>query len=197
MRTSNTLAILAVAMILAGEVPSARADMCPSVYPLASEKTRFFDPALAGAWEEENTGRWIFDPAGNESYNLAIPGAFLEFNVRLVKLGGLIFVEGISKPAPAGSPATYVFGRLRINGDAADVELLDSGWLRDTIAANRAIRPEHLLKLADGVALAAPTEVLQRFAASYAHDSHPWNVSFKLQRVGTEPVRQAPEPRGK
>jgi hypothetical protein len=182
MRTTLVIAALALAVLLAGCVPS--------LHPLFTEKDLVYDPVLVGTWaKEEGEDRWAFQKSGDSAYELIYTekGVPAQFETHLVQVGEFLFLDTYPKEPDIENgfymvhliPA-HTFSRVWIQEDALRLAMLDLEWLKKMIAAKE-VDVAHE-RVDEGIILTASTEELQKFVLKCAEDGKAFPDTIDLHR---------------
>ena len=173
MRAVRLLFGLGIAVLLAGCVPS--------LHPLYTENDLVLESKLVGTWQGTTEGSegetWVFKQAKEKVYDLTITcdGEPAEFEARLVRLGGAVFMDTYPKNLVKKFKNDYLqthlipshnFARVEVREDVLLVEMLNPAWLEelldkdDTAIAHDSVEDETVLT--------ASTADLQKFFRKYA-----------------------------
>ncbi len=188
MRSVKTVLSLVLTSLLAGCIPVG------TIHPLFTEKEVVFDPGILGTWnsQDDEDGHWTVSQAGNQAYQFTFTAATedssLTYDVRLVRLRNLLFVDGLLREVrdkgedglAIGTVPAHIFGRIYIEGDNLRLAMLDDEWLKKAIAENR-VKIGHET-MGDTIVLTASTAELQQFALKYAENKDAFAVDLKLAR---------------
>jgi len=193
MKRTALLLIVSVCLTLAGCVPS--------LNPLYTEKDLTFDPALVGVWSEQDDSQetWAFEKAGEKQYKLVYTdkGKTGEFEVRLLKLGGTLyldlFAEGdglkdskrndfyLSHFIPG-----HTFAKVTQIGPTLRMAFMNPDWLKKLLEKDpKAIG--HQLIGEDRIVLTAPTRELQEFVLKHAKEAFGSDEPSDLKRIKPKP----------
>jgi len=171
MKTTNMLAILTLAALMTGCVPS--------LHPLYTEKDVVFDPALVGTWEEKDgKNTWTFQKSGDKGYELVSteggePG---RFEAHLVQLGKYSFLD--TYPEEMGPQndmhkvhliRAHFIWRIWREGDLLRIATLDNDWLKKLITEKKVQIPHEELGK-DYLVLTAKTQQIQKLVLQFADD---------------------------
>ena len=183
MRTIMLLAVLGIAVLLAGCVPS--------LHPLYTKQDLVVDNKLVGTWSDEDLEEtWVFKAASDKAYDLTLTsnGEPAEFETHLVRLGGATFLDMYPKETKGVKNEYYLlhlipahtFSRIKIDGDVLSVAMLDGTWLEDVI-------DEGIVKIAhedveEDIVLTASTPELQKFLRKHAQDDQAFEAPTELRR---------------
>ncbi len=164
-------------------------------YPLYTDKTKMFEPALLGTWAEENDEHWTFEKGKEQSYIVRLTkdrDTVGEFTAHLVRLKNYLFLDLF--PAPLfeseREKSNYAFhfiqvhtiSRLWLAGDTLRLAMLDSDWFRRNLKNRKVALP--YIKRDEQLLVTASTGELQKFVVRYAEDSGAFpnpGVFVKLQ----------------
>jgi len=166
MRILRSLPILAVVLLMTACVPS--------LYPLYTERDQVFDPGLVGVWVAVDDGHetiWTVTKSeeGYEMVDVEEDEDPARFDVRLVQLGGLTFLDLFPAQQEPNNGLyklhvirAHMFMKVTLDADSLGVTMLDQDWLRNALKAGDSALAHQ--KLADGnLLLTAPTPDLQEF----------------------------------
>ncbi len=175
MRTALLLLVLACTLLMTGCVTL-------SVYPLYTPKDLVGDLALEGKWTDPDGKEiWDFRKAGDMWLVTELTrkdGEVIE--LRLVKLGERTFLDVTANNAPSLAVAGHIFGKIRLNGNELEIQLMGASWLEK--AAREAGLPQVALPDKD-VLVTAPTADLQKFVLAHADDPEAFEAPGTLHRI--------------
>lgn len=180
---------------LLGALAISLAGCVPSVYPLYTAKDLVFDPALIGAWQEDDEDdSWTFTKLDDTSYRLVVKEGdkTAPFDAHLVRLGAYRFLD--MSPHEDGLPkgqvpdlyrmsliAGHMFLKVSQIEPALQMAFLDPDWLDKRLSA----RPAEIAHIRPGdnnVVLTAPTPDLQRFVSQHAGDKGAFGESSNMKK---------------
>ena len=173
----------------------------PSLNPLYTEKDLVFEPALVGVWTENDEAKdtWAFEKQGENGYRLIYTndGKTGEFEARLLKLGGTLFLDFY--PDEAGLkdltrndfykshlvPA-HSFAKVMQIEPTLQMALLDPDWVKKLLEKNPGAIA-HGQVAEDRIVLTAPTKELQKFVVQYAKEAFGEGEPSNLKRIKSKP----------
>jgi hypothetical protein len=173
----------------------------PSLQPLYTDKTTTIDPALVGLWEQDNgDSTWAFVQKETNTYGLTYtdkegkPG---QFEVRLVKLGNMYFLDLFPEDPQQGENAYYKFHLLRIHtflkmsldGSTLQLAGMDPSWLKRQLDADPAIVRHATVN--NMIVFTASSEELQQFVRRHADDKDAFSIVINLTRRDAAAVAAA------
>ena len=172
----------------------------PSLHSLIPAEQTIATPDLSGAWVEEEDQPenasplvWIFEKQKDHQYNLTVQipddEASYVLSVRVARLGGYSFIDGVLKQATGRGkdidtaglwiPVHY-FGRIDVAQDEIHIRLLSADWLEKASADGHTNLGYE--RLDDDKLLVAPTADLQNFAIQYGSDEEAFSFTYNLSR---------------
>jgi hypothetical protein len=172
----------------------------PSLNPLYTDKDLIHDPALLGAWVEENDDTnkkersWTFTKEDEHAYKLEIKEGERQspFGAHLLKLGGQRYLDIC--PADTGSEGArhedlynslilpgHLFMKVKRIEPVLEMQALNGDWLEKFLQANPKALPHQKLKEGPLV-LTGSTEELQAFVLQHADETEAWGDPSKLQQ---------------
>jgi hypothetical protein len=206
MRNALTVAAIGAALFVAGCIPS--------LHPLYTEDDLIFEPALLGAWNnEDETEVWTFEQRGGLEYLMTVDDGDdgpVEYDAHLMELGSHRFLDVfihdrdvLDRYGPHLLP-THTFYRIEIEADTVRMVGLDEDWLKDEIEAGEVTIAHEFVRVPsragpgteDLLVLTASTEELQAFVTRYADDPEAFRSTgeyppaWELQRRATPSERR-------
>lgn len=167
-----------------------------SIHPLYTDRDVVFDPGLVGIWFDPGSSDApvVFERGPDNSYRVIThldkdTSADQIFEAHLVKLNGHLFLDaeqtknriaGKEEDMGIAIPA-HLLGRVSIEGDALNLDLLDEDWIKDQLKAGK-ISIAHEDNDDGDVVLTASTAELQKFVVAHADDDKAFPNSGPLQR---------------
>ena len=148
----------------------------PSIHPLYSDAELAFEPGLIGIWEEKGSAEtWEFSMEAEKEYKVVHTdekGKNGEFEARLIKLGGYMFLD-LYPASPALKQndfyrghilSLHTFAKMSQHGSAYQVSFLDPTWLKSHLAKDPAAVRHTVI---DGeILITDSTANLQKFVVS-------------------------------
>lgn len=166
----------------------------PSLHQLYTEKDVVFDEKLLGQWKSNDPDwQWSFEKQGekNKNYNMTIVDEKQksgEFNVHLVKLGEMLFLD-IHPGEPNWSENDFYKLHIIPAHTFMKVDKLEDivvlRWMGGE-EFNKMLKSDpNLIKheVADSTVLTASTKELQDFVVKYANDDRVFDDAFELKRI--------------
>lgn len=165
-----------------------------SVYPFYRAKDVVFDPVLLGTWvdadENSSNDSWTFQQVDDRTYRLIVANGTdkTEFDTRLFKLGGQMFLDWLPRERPDGGVPVHHLVRVDTISPELTVRLFKSDWLADHLEKNpRAIRHIAVPKPAgesgsDEIVLTAETKELQRFIRKHLKTADAWSDAETMRK---------------
>jgi len=171
MRFTLWLALMAGAAGVTGCAPAV------AIHPLYNSQDLVSDLPLEGTWVVKDGEIWQIKKSG-DGYDVAAVHAgdstdVSKYNVHLLRLKELEFVDVTSKSDPEIGVAGHLFGKIRMEGDELYVALMDESWLKHMVEAGLA--PRSIMGEGQQIVLTAPTVELQRFILLHAADPGAWD----------------------
>jgi hypothetical protein len=189
-----------------------------SVNPLYTEKDLVFDPALIGAWGEDNDkNTWAFEQAGEKQYKLLHTddkGRTGTFEAHLLKLDKYQFLDlhlidpgekeewqinELAAVAIIMRPG-HLFFKISQIQPTLQLSPLHEDWLKKVLEKDpKAIQHERIHFGSDNTndyryVLTADTKALQKLVLKYADSEEAFgDKPGELQRKETPPVVEKPE----
>jgi len=186
-----------------------------SVNPLYTEKDLVFDPALVGAWSEDNDeNTWAFEKTGEKKYKLLHTdekGRTGEFEAHLLKLGKYQFLDlhlidpgekeewqinELAAVAIIRRPGHLFFKVTQIQ-PTLQLSALHEDWLKKLLEKDpKAIQHERIQFGSDNTndcryVLTAGTKALQKFVLKYADSEEAFgDKPGELKRKETPPAEK-------
>jgi hypothetical protein len=168
----------------------------PSQYPLYIEQDVRFDPAVLGAWIDEESGEtWEITRAGDKKYKIVQTerdGKTSEYSAHLFLMGNQTFFNLTPKKSFDFQPGIddphlltpHFFIRLSRDGTAFRASTLNPDWLRVFLEKNPAsVRYQ---KINEEIMLTAPTSELRKFVLAHLETPGAFTkpVIFKQKESG-------------
>ena len=161
-----------------------------SLHPLYEERNLVSEPALAGSWTDESGhDTWTFAQDGERAYKLTITTDEnpdkdenpLKFEVHLLQLGGLLFLDLSDQDSGLTGIPGHVFAKVRLEGDQLGLAFLSNGWMKQKLVQERSLS---FVPTGDGkpIAITASTGDLQYFFVRYATDAKAFEEEGVLRR---------------
>ena len=161
-----------------------------SVYPTYSDEDIIFDPALLGAWTNEDSSEiYLVSQVESRAYSVVIIDEDCErstLEMHLAQIGGSKFVDisYADRDPDVVSLQTHVMSRFEQVGSAVRLRSMDPRWLREYLEENpQAI--EHLTTGDDEIVITARTPDLQAFQREHEEATDAWNETV-LTRLTDE-----------
>jgi hypothetical protein len=191
--------MVSLALLLTGCEPQ----VCLS--PLYQNGDTLFDKQLLGEWQVwsgqesragDTPGTIVFS-AANEAYTyeVRIPNfdpqgkSTLFTEARLVKLGDAVFIDFGTPNSDKLSVIPYpmieahAVGRIVLNGDKAQIDLLGDDWVKDSIKDGK--MPLAFQEAPNRV-ITASTADLRQFAMHHAEDRQAWSEAYTMERKSSQ-----------
>lgn len=166
MRVLKVLAAMALILVLGG-------CLTPSIHPLYTDGDLVFDPALVGAWSDDEDV-WAFEAEDEDGYRLTITEdeEVARLSAHLVQLGDHRFLDLYPEDPECENCWYYfhmlpvhTFCRVSVQGDALEMAFVDGEWLKEKSEAGElGLRHEYR---DDQVILTASTTELQEYILSH------------------------------
>ncbi|HMQ63636.1 MAG TPA: hypothetical protein PKE06_23330 [Flavilitoribacter sp.] len=160
----------------------------PSLHPLYTLDTIFFDADLLGTWHEQSGGTWTFKANKDPSYEVSLVNEDQKerdtFTVYMVKLDDHFFLDFVRKDREeyfAPYLPTHSFAKIEKNGKDWVIRTFNGDFLEKLIK-NRKIRIKHEVLDNDQYLLTASTEELQEFFRKFATEPEAFDEPTTLTR---------------
>ena len=161
-----------------------------SVYPTYSDEDVIFDPALLGAWTNEDSSEiYLVSQVAGRGYRVVMIEEDCErttLEMYLAQIGGSKFVDisYADRDSDALSLQTHLMFRFEQVGSAVTLRSISPKWLREYLEENpHAI--EHLTTRDDQIVITARTPDLQAFQREHEETPDAWNDGV-LRRLTDE-----------
>ncbi len=152
----------------------------PSVFPIYSDEEIIFDPALLGAWTNEDSSEiYLVSQVAGRGYRVVMIEEDCErttLEMHLAQIGGSKFVDisYADREPDVLSLQTHVMFRFEQVGSAVTLRTIDPKWLGEYLEENpHAI--EHLTTPDDEIVFTARTPDLQAFQREHEETTDAWN----------------------
>lgn len=164
----------------------------PSLHPIYFPEDVTFDESILGSWEDGDTGEiWNFSNAGRSEYKLIHideEGRKGEFNARLVKISGHLFLD--LEPADRGSvqtsfyqehfQKTHSFVHVLQTQPMLKFAVMEERWLNDLVTQQpSAIRHE---RVGGEILLTSSTRETQKFLIDNLNTQGAYSEPMHLTR---------------
>ncbi len=143
-----------------------------SLHPLFTQHELVFEPALLGAWVQQNEAdvSVVFTRHGENAYNAEFrePGRTRQYRVAMGKIGESYYLDVMPFDDSVDDHflPSHSIWRVQWEQDTLRMASLDHEWLRDLLRRSR--RPPLAFEWVDGqIVLTASTRELQRFLLRY------------------------------
>ena len=171
-------------------VASALTACAPSLHPFFTERDVVFNEALLGVWIDDTDGTCKFSKSGDNHYELLIMDEKpVRFEARLIKLGGVTFLDLYPKPMSeenglvlANFVPAHTLARVTIGKDSISIALMDGDWLKKLSDQNQ-LDVAHERLDDDLVVLTASTRELQAFALKHAFTKEAFSEAQVFRRI--------------
>ena len=163
-------AILVLAAGLTGCAPV-------SIHPLYTSQDVVADSAFEGNWADDDDQIWQIQKSGDgydvTAFHAGDSPATEVFNVHLLRLKDVEFVDATSKSNPNLTIAGHLIAKVSLQGDDLRVATFAEDWLKKAVQSGTA--PQNIAGEDGQVILIAPTRDLQRFVLQHAGDADAWD----------------------
>lgn len=167
-----------------------------SVYPYYTPKDVTFDPTLIGVWVNadksgDDDATWTFGSNAPQTYKLVIADKDKksEFDVRLFKLGGQLFMDCLPRERHDYSIPAHILLRVSSIQPTLQMQPLNHKWLEEWVEENpKAIRHIVIPKSDDkqsndmDLVLTANTAELQKFILKHLKTKEAWHDPMVMKR---------------
>ena len=168
----------------------------PSLHPLYTPDTLVFEPALLGAWDNDNDD-FIFTKLGEKAYLMETKeegeAKVERYKVHLVKLGEHYFLDFYAYAGNdllsdddygvAAKVRTHTFAKVKWENNQLEIRhFAENEWL-EQLFEQRRIRIKHEVLEDGAIILTAGPRELQKFFLKYADDPNVFTESLVWDRV--------------
>ncbi len=162
----------------------------PSVFPIYRDEEVIFDPALLGAWTNEDSSEiYLVSQVAGRAYSVVMIDEDCEratLEMHLAQIGGSKFVDitYADREPDVLSLQTHVMFRFEQVGSTVTLRTIKPKWLGEYLEENpHAI--EHLMTRDDQIVITARTPDLQAFGREHEETTDAWN-EMVLRRLTDE-----------
>jgi hypothetical protein len=195
----KSIVLVMGALMVAGCIPT----LC--LYPIYTEKDIRYDPALLGAWGEEDAEeKWVFSAGEDRSYRLVFTDGenrAATFSVHLVDVRGTKFLDLLPTEADVDLNELLVwhvvpvhsFMRVDEIGPHLKLVFMDVDWLTQHLEKHPCALKHRELE-DDRILLTAGTRALRRFLFKHRNTDEAWCTDDAIELVRYEGKTAPPEP---
>lgn len=174
------LFVLVAALVMAG------CDTVSYLHPLYKDGDLTTETLLTGTWLEDGGSVWTFQERPEQTYSLRLEdpkNEALEFQVRLVQLGGDLFLDATPQDSRSDI-AGHTFAWLRVDEGTLELATLKGEWVRKKLIDERVLPFERVRnnpKDTNYVVTASPSE-MQTFLMRYIREPEAFDETIVLTR---------------